>query len=524
MLFRSEARLHKGRAIERGAWVPVPRVDGGAAMSSSFSGTNTVFEVKSAPSGGPLIATSIDTAAIDAYEPARQRWLEPGFAEAQYLARGHRDSRWDAAVVDAHARYVATGPAGKDPHLPEIFDALLERGCKDGIVAYRAAVCATEWRHDSRGVTYFRNAAEWIPEQYPDSPYASSAAQKTAEAAEKKGDLADALLWARRAATFSRVDPSAPALLARLEELDALATIATRGAVDLRSASPSPGFAHAAPVCALHLSPAGNRLLSSDQSGYVQLSEVIPAQVFPDLNPMIRERIHSAGRTLVRWIDGDRFLSAGADGVLFSRRFGGTRSSLTEASRFVHDAAITALGPPLRGIATAGDSRGRLFAIGEDARFELVATTGRRAIVRILPVGAALIAIDDRGRIALVTTDGVSPIAGDAVLPDAVDVTHGGKLIAGVRAGLSLIDPADGTRMAVESTMRGAALCVREDSSAGRWRVIADEKTIAVRALLPDLRGTTIAREATRALDVCFAAQILASADAKHHLALSAWG
>jgi hypothetical protein len=191
-----------------------------------------------------------------------------------------------------------------------------------------------------------------------------------------------------------------------------------------------------------------------------------------------------------------------------------------------HTSPLTALGPPLpgtRAIASAGDVRGRVFEVQPDLRLTPLATAGQNPVLRLLLCGDLLIAVDAAGRLSRIDAAGIAPIPCEPVIPDAVDVMRDGRLVAGVRAGLSAVDPRLGTRVIVECSVVGPVVCAREDAQ-GRYRAAAGETSVGVQALDPNLRGVTIARPGVRAISVDFDARILASADNEHRLALSAWG
>lgn len=466
---------------------------------------------------------------LSGFEPRIQLWSQKGYAARRYREDGHRSPEWDGFVDRAFALYDPARQA-QDPEVARSLGEAVRRGCRDGMVHYRLAIC-----HHLRGNLEaaresYRQALELLPERYPKSAYELCAAAALGQMARNEGHSSDALGFYRRAIADDMAAAGVRDQIPDIEEEVRFLREEGREPMELGLLLPVPGRRHPAKVSSLELSPDGFSLLSADEEGWIQVSRIVEDSS-PALEPQVRGRAHGSGRTLAAWVSlaDRRFVTAGADGRV--------RLSQFRARRVLEFKTVLEHGRPIVAVVRASDTQvafaddgGNLFFLDLDARETTGLPTAWLARIRkLLCDGTRLVAIDEeRGVQVWALPAGGAPVWTQRIDPEIVfaDVCESGLLYLGTNRETVLTYKLESGRPMKTFT----ATVGHEPPRFGRFEVASGVAVwayasggIRVEANEPG-GGLHAVTEPVAALDVNFKQRVVAHADAHGFLHVHAYG
>lgn len=465
---------------------------------------------------------------VAGFETRIRLWSQKGYASQRYRADGHRSPEWDAYVERAYALYDPAREA-QDPDVGRALAEAVRRGCRDGMVHYRLAVC-----HHLRGNLEAARAAyhaalDLLPERYPRSAYALCAAAALGQMARNEGRSEDALGLYRRAIGDDMAASGVREQIPEIEEEVRFLQEPDRAPVELGVLLAVPGRRHAGKVTSLEITPDGFSLLSADDGGWIQISRIVEDSS-PALEPQVRGRAHEGGRALAAWVDvpDRRLVTAGADGRV--------RTALFRSRRALEFKTVLEHGRPIVSLVRTGttgvafaDDGGNLFLLDLGAREAAgLPTAWLSRIRRLLCDGSRLVAIDDEGGVQVWTLPAAgAPAWTQKIDPKIVfaDVCESGLLYLGTDQETVLTYRLESGRPMKTFT----ATVGHEAPRFGRFEVASGVAVwgyasggIRVEVNAPG-GGLHAITEPVAALDVCFKQRIVAHADAHGFLHVHAY-
>lgn len=357
-------RKHLGAAIVRALASreeggPQPRIIERVLQRTGVAGSQARPQASALPSMGGEADGDPDP--LQTFWRRMELWRSPGHATEQYRMRGHRSPSWDARVEEAHERY---DPAAKrlDADVARLYEGAIRAGCQDGMVHYRLAVCTHVEKGPESAIHHYGKASEFIPGQYPDSPYHLAAAEMIAEHHWREGRWGEARDVLRAALTGEMVTETSRGLLDRLETTAGLSPAAAGElpALVVGDLSPLPARHHRAAVTSVQICPNGEYLLSVDETGWVQVYTIMGDR---ELFGEACLRIGAGGPWHISWADpdGQVIVAGGPDGRILRCEFVDDFESRIQADLLLqHDSPVTAITGTGNGRFVFADDRGRL--------------------------------------------------------------------------------------------------------------------------------------------------------------------
>lgn len=455
-------------------------------------------------------------------------WAARGYAAARYRTDGHRDSSWDHLVERGHEEYDPESTEQSE-EAARAFEESVRRGCRDGMVHYRLAVCR-HTRGDLAGARRsYESALELLPERYPGSPYVLCAEAALGQMARNEGRPEEALDRYRRAV---RSDMAVRDVREQIpdveEELRSLRTDPSAPLLSVGRLLAIPGRRHPARVTSLEVSADGRAILSADEGGHVQISR-IAEDLPPAVEPRARILAHDPGRTCAAWVVPlDRvFVTGGADGRIRRGRFQAGRPA--EATTILeHGSPIDALARLSDGEVAFADAEGRVFVLELDRGKARPLLPAWRARVRALLSDAGrLVAVDEAHGVQVWTLPAEGPTewahrVGKEIL--FADMCSSGLLYVGT-SGESV------RTYRLETGHPGRMLAVPPGGSTARFGRFDVRSGVAVWGYASgSVRvesgegGEHVATEPLAAMDVSFDHRLLAYADAYGFLHVRTFG
>jgi len=455
-------------------------------------------------------------------------WASRGYAVERYRADGHRDPSWDPQVEKGHGLYDPENPEQSE-EAARGFEEAVRRGCEDGMVHYRLAVCR-HTRGDLAGARRgYESALLRLSERYPGCPYVLCAEAALGQMARNEGRPEEALERYRRTLLAHMAIHDVREQLPDLEEeIRAVRTGESLRPLDTGDLAFVPGRRHSARVTSLEIAADGRAILSADESGFVQVSRIAEDRP-PAVEPRARSQAHAAGRTLAAWLAPlERlFATGGADGLVRRGRYQPGRA-LELVTVAHHDVPIDALVRlSSRGVAFA-DAEGRIFVLdGNGGKPRPLQTAWRARIRALLSDAGRLVAVDaDHGvQVWTLPADGTTEWS-ERLRREIVfaDLCSSGLLYLGT-------DEETVRTFRLESGLPGRTLTVPRGSSLARFGRFDVVSRVAVWGYASGCvrvetggTGFHVATEPLAALDVSFPEHLVAWADAHGFLHVQDYG